>query len=525
MKLKSLTAILLSATFLAGSIAGDVAAQSRDVTLKSFDGFTQLRGKLIDFTGEQYVIETALGQLRIDALQVECEGEACPEDLLYGAKFGIHGSNTIGSALMPLLIDGYAEQMEAQVVRELTATENESIYRLTAANGREIAEIDLVAHSSGNSFADLADGRASLGMSSRRMRDAEAAIFASRGAGDLRGSEYEQVIALDGLLVLTHPSNPLNHIEFDDLADVFAGEITNWSELGGPNQEITVHAPAADTGTFDSFESLVLDPWGLSIDPNARRFESNSELSDTVASTPGSIGFAGAAFTRAAKVLDLRQACGILSKPTEFAMKTEEYPLARRLYLYSSPLDRQPHAKKLLDFALSDPAQDLIEDAGFVSLRQERVTIADQGTRLVHAITGEDEVSFNDLREMLTELRDAERLTTTFRFNQGSTQLDARSTREVQLMAQALQDGEFAGSEVLLIGFTDSIGQFDLNRNLSLRRAEQVRQELARIVGPGFVDLPLQILGYGELAPVGCNTTFEGRQVNRRVEVWVRPQG
>ncbi|MEM0923644.1 MAG: OmpA family protein, partial [Pseudomonadota bacterium] len=234
-------------------------------------------------------------------------------------------------------------------------------------------------------------------------------------------------------------------------------------------------------------------------------------------------GFTGAAFARAAKVLNLSQSCGIVSPPTSFTMKTEEYPLARRLYLYSTPGEAPAHARRLVDFALSDEAQDLVADAGFINLREERVTIADQGNRLIHAITGEDEVSFADLREMLVELRDAERLTTTFRFNQGSTQLDARSARDVAELANELQDGEFDGAELLLIGFTDSIGQFDLNRSLALRRAEQVQAQLAQIVGPlTFSRLNIRTLGYGELAPVGCNTTFEGRQINRRVEVWVR---
>ena len=68
------------------------------VTLKSFDGFTQLRGKLVDFDGKTYRIETALGLMEIDALQVRCDGDGCPQNLLFGAKFGIHGSNTMGAS-------------------------------------------------------------------------------------------------------------------------------------------------------------------------------------------------------------------------------------------------------------------------------------------------------------------------------------------------------------------------------------------------------------------------------------------
>ncbi|MEL6479272.1 MAG: phosphate ABC transporter substrate-binding/OmpA family protein [Pseudomonadota bacterium] len=511
------------AALLFMSAAYSEAQTNKTVILRSFDGFTQLRGDIVSFDGKNFVIDTGLGRITLDALQVECEGEACPESLRYGAKFGIFGSNTIGAELMPMLIDGYAEQLDAQVVRELSAVENESVFRLTAANGREVAEIDLRAHGSGTGYPALAEGQASLGMSSRRMKDEEADLLAANAGFDLRGSDFEHILALDGLLILTHPDNPISAIEIDDVADIFAGVITNWSEVGGVDQEIIVHARDEKSGTYDTFESLVLDPIGESLTPNALRYESNTELSDAVARTPGAIGFSGAAFARAAKVLNLSQACGIVSPPSSFTMKTEEYPFSRRLYLYSAPEDAPAHARRLLDFALSDEAQDLVADAGFINLREERVTIAEQGNRLVHAITGEDEVSFEGLRQMLLELRDAERLTTTFRFNQGSTQLDARSARDVAELAKEMQDGFFDGQEVMLIGFTDSIGQFDLNQSLALRRAEQVRAQLAGIVGPlAFSRLNVRTLGYGELAPVGCNNTFEGRQINRRVEVWVR---
>ncbi|MEM8596511.1 MAG: flagellar motor protein MotB, partial [Pseudomonadota bacterium] len=72
-------------------------------------------------------------------------------------------------------------------------------------------------------------------------------------------------------------------------------------------------------------------------------------------------------------------------------------------------------------------------------------------------------------------------------------------------------------------GFTDSIGQFDLNRALAIRRAQGVLQEILAITGPEVLSRsPVLVQGYGELTPVGCNDNFAGRFANRRVEVWVR---
>ena len=85
----------------------------RTVTLKSFDGSTQLRGTLTGFDGSTFTIDTVLGPLEVDALKVDCEGEACPENMMFGAAFGIDGSRTIGAELMPALVQGYADSMDA----------------------------------------------------------------------------------------------------------------------------------------------------------------------------------------------------------------------------------------------------------------------------------------------------------------------------------------------------------------------------------------------------------------------------
>ena len=501
-----------------------LSAQSGDtVILKSSDGFTQLRGEIVDFDGQTFSIRTTLGLIQVDATQVECEGEACPNNGLFGAEFGVYGSNTIGATLMPALIQGYADSLDADLVQELSAVENERVMRIIHETGEEMAAIDLRAHGSGTSYTGLEAGQATIGMSSRQMKDQEAALLSAKGGGDLRGTDYEHILALDGLIILTHPSNPLNAVDFEELPFIFSGEITNWSELGGPDLPIVVHARDEQSGTFDTFESLVLDPVGESVGPNALRFESNTELSDTVSRTPGAIGFTGAAFARSAKVMGLRQECGLISHPSTFAMKTEEYPLSRRLYLYNLPETAPAHSRQLLDFALSEEAQGIVEESGFVSLADERVAMAGQGGRLVHSIVGEDEVSLPALREMLGELREAERLSITFRFNQGSSSLDARSARDAVRLADDLASGKYSDKELLLVGFTDSIGQADLNRGLSLRRANEVLDQLGRIMGQTAISvLPISTLGFGEIAPVGCNTSFAGRQNNRRVEVWVR---
>ncbi|MEO0822695.1 MAG: phosphate ABC transporter substrate-binding/OmpA family protein [Pseudomonadota bacterium] len=511
------------AATLAVALSGQAYAQSSAITLKSLDGATALSGELLEFDGSTYTIATSLGTLSIDASQVSCDGEGCPVDELFGAEFGIYGSNTIGDSLMPALIEGYAFSLDADLEREIGASTGESVLRIKHLDGREMASIDLKAHGSGASFDGIAGGQASIGMSARAARDSDIAKLAAVGIGDLRDGPNEHVVALDGLIVIVHPNNPIRALSMTDIADIFAGDITNWSELGGLDLDINVYSRNEGSGTFDTFNSLVMRPNGVEMGAEVERFEDNALLSDTVSNDLAGIGFTGMAFARASKTLSLRLDCGIVATPTTFAMKTEEYPLSRRLYLYENPTNAPAHAKNIVEFALSEDAQPLIEDAGFISLRTESRSLAEEGERIVYTLTGEDEFSLPLMREMLSELRDAERLSVAFRFTPGSSRLDPRSLREVERLAERIAGGEFIGREVILIGFTDAIGQFELNRALGIRRAQGVRDEIVGRVGESTVQRsPILVQGYGELTPVGCNDSFAGRFANRRVEVWVR---
>lgn len=508
----------------AALIGAAVSAAAEPITLKSLDGATQLRGELVGFDGSSYTIETAIGTIQVSAIRVVCEGAACPEDPMFGAAFGIAGSNTIGDALMPALIEAYAYSLDGQLTREIGAAANESTLRIASLDGREMAAIALSAHGSSTAFPALADETALIGMSSRRARDGDVAILTGLGLPDIRDPATEQVVALDGLIVIVHPDNPLRAISMEDLARVFGGEVTNWSEIGGPDLPVRLVAPREETGSFDTFRTLVLDEWGYDLAAGVEFFDSNADLSDAVASDAGAIGITGIAFERGARALALAQECGLLSAPTEFAVKTEEYPLSRRLYMYRRPGPMVAHAERLYEFILSDAAQPVIEDAGYVSAGVSAVGMEAQGLRLAFALTGEEEFSLPLMREMLGEIGNAQRLSLTFRFEPGSSALDAKSIADLGRLADMIARGELAGKEVLLVGFTDSVGAFDLNRGLAVRRAQTVQDLLVAEIGgaEALGGQALVPLGYGELTPVGCNSSFTGRIANRRVEVWIR---
>lgn len=144
----------------------------------------------------------------------------------------IHGSNTVGATLAPMLVTGYLEEHGGgQVTSRGTGVENEKVLR-TAVNNRA-TEVLVAAHGSSTGFKALAAGKAHIWASSRTVKPQEAEQFRARA--DLNAPESEHVIAIDGLAILVHPSNPVSQMSIETLGRVFSGQIRNWSELGGPD--------------------------------------------------------------------------------------------------------------------------------------------------------------------------------------------------------------------------------------------------------------------------------------------------
>ena len=147
----------------------------------------------------------------------------------------IQGSNTIGAKLAPELVKGLFEAQGLRDIRSENGTrENEQRLLARQADGRQVI-VEVAAHGSGTGFSSLKDGSADLAASSRPIKDSEAASLAS--LGDLRSPQSEQVIAIDGLAIIVHPSNPVGALSVEQIAQLFSGEISDWAVLK-PNLQV-----------------------------------------------------------------------------------------------------------------------------------------------------------------------------------------------------------------------------------------------------------------------------------------------
>ncbi|WP_373634792.1 substrate-binding domain-containing protein [Yoonia sp. SS1-5] len=537
------------------------------VDLVSDDDSIQISGTVTDFVDGNYVVETErFGILSVDSEKVSCTGDGCVQiqdltraQVLAGAatatqtplelptdpdiqptttapaatpapaapatdgsdaKVRFAGSDTVGLGLMPFLLDDYADYLDANIDRT-DFSETETLVRYLNASGQELNSLFVNSTGSGDAFDALETRQAELGMTSRPARDAEAQRMRAAGAGELRGSDNETVIAVDSLAVITHPTNPVTALTRQQIGDMYLGRITNWSEVGGPDAPITVLSREDGSSTRGVFENAIFD--GVE-PPLANRVTypggDNPEMAAAVRSDPTAIGYVGFSYSEGLNRLDLNSTCGIRTTATPFSVKTEEYPLGRRLYLYNRADNLPAEAADFLKYVLSPDADDAIAQSNFVNFAVERQPHSPSRQETLYRDL--DEPTAFQLASVLDrDLPNWDRLSTTVRFPTGSSLLGNKELNDIERLIAYLADLP-DDTRVAVVGFADSRGAFDFNANLSQRRAASVAAAISNLGGSRLSNIRFETKGYSELAPAVCNDSENGWRINRRVEIWVQ---
>ena len=209
---------------------------------------------------------------------------------------------------------------------------------------------------SGSGITAVLEGRCDIGLSSRALKDEEKAE-----------GLVETVLAYDGIAIIVNPDNPLTDIDLDTLAKIYKGEITNWKDVGGSDEEIVVIGREAGSGTRDGFESIT----GTK-DACVYRQEltSTGDVITAVSQNPAAIGYASLASVKdTVKALSVG---GVV--PTEETVKDGTYPVQRPFVLVTKEgVELSETAQKFFDFATSVEAADIISAAGAVAAATEEV--------------------------------------------------------------------------------------------------------------------------------------------------------
>jgi len=526
--LRSTVCVVLSCVAVASQ------ASAAEITLRMRGGSFEIKGELKSFNLKTYVVTSpGLGTLSLDATRYECVGANCPGGAVEPRSVTAPpltpvtttwvGGSAIGTEFMPRLVRAYAERINANVAMNVGADPKDLEFKLTSKEGRFLGQVNVRRQGVPQGFAAMAKGQGDVVWTSRAILPEEQQMMATAGQPNMLQPGNQHIFALDALVVLVARENPVVSLSLDNIAKIFAGEITDWGQVGLPPGKINLYAPAAEMGEWSYFEQAVLAPRGLKVSADAVRLSHATEWTDKVAADPAGIGINSIAYVRKAKAVNIETPCGIVVPPSIFAAKTEEYPMGRRLYFYTPGQPQNPLARALLDFALSPELQPILKDAKFVDQAPESLPFIAHTGRIAVALNAPAE-DFDPvlMRQLIEDFRAAERVSLTFRFQGGASTLEERARQDLARLRAVLQRREMQGNTVMLAGYSDAVGSFAANLTLSKKRAQAVRAALFPAGTTPPAGVAIEERAFGELAPVACNDTNEGRSLNRRVEVWIR---
>ncbi len=497
-------------------------AQSQDVTLTSRDGGVELNGSLISFDGEFYRIATDYGELTLDGTGVICAGPGCPDLSAYVADLAFAGPAITTGQLAPALIESFAQQEGYRFDRQNSASE--TLYRLYRDDDVLAARFRLRQMGDDEAFADLIANQTDFVLASRAALTTELDLARQADLGDLQAPGTFRVLALDALVPVVSPRNPISTISVEDLARIFAGEVESWAELGGVDQPVYLHVPAPGDAARSIFLERVMLPLGKGIDLDSSEHDDSAAMLDAIRRDPLAIGLVRKSQVDRVRILDLGGAYGFVLSAEDEALKSEDYPLPLPLFMYRGQGRLPRIAREFIRFAGSPAGQIAVLRSGFVDQSLTRATLSRQGDRLTNAIRNAGgDVTLSDLQEMTRTLQPLSRLSVSFRYDHDGARLDAQSVANIGMLADALETGTIGVRAIYFIGLTDTAGGADLNLRLSRERAQAVRDAVlaqALTFDPG--SMRVDALGFGESMPLTCEDTEWGPRINRRVEVWLR---
>ncbi len=260
-------------------------------------------------------------------------------------------------ALAVLSVSALAQATEIRVKGSTTV--DPAMKKLVASYQKSNPGVtfSISATGSGDGAKAIINKTADIGMMSRDMKPAEIEKCKANGI-----EPVQFVIALDCLVPIVHPSNPVSKITTAQLKDIYQDKIRDWKDVGGNKGMIALFSRETNSGTYEVWHKKVMkkeDEFDL-----VSRMPSNAAMAAKIAGNKKGIGYVGLGFLNPKiKALTVN---GVV--PSVATGKSGEYPLSRGLNLYTGGKP-SGEAKKFIDFVMSSEGQKIIGEVGFVPMQ------------------------------------------------------------------------------------------------------------------------------------------------------------
>ena len=245
----------------------------------------------------------------------------------------IKGSDTLGAKLVPQL----AEEFKAQ---------------------HPGTTFNIAAEGSTTGIAAIIDGTAQIGMSSRPVKPEEIAAAKAKGV-----TFKETIVAYDGIAVILNSANPVKGLTKKQVEQIFTGDVTDWSAVGGSSGKISIYTRNTSSGTYSEFKELAMKKRDYALD--SQKMAGNEQIASEVSKNSNGVGYVGLAYTKASgiKVVPIDGAT-----PSKESVLGKAYPYARPTFYYTNG-EPTGLPKEFIDFTISDAGQKIVEQVGFVPIK------------------------------------------------------------------------------------------------------------------------------------------------------------
>jgi len=248
-------------------------------------------------------------------------------------KLVIKGSDTLGAKLVPMLAEEYKARHPG-------------------------VSFEIAAEGSTTGIAAITDGTAQIGMSSRRARPTEISAAQARGV-----NMKPVIVCYDGMAVIVNENSPISDLTLRQVEQIFTGDVTDWSAVGGAAGRISIYTRNTSSGTYSDWRELAMKRRDYA--PSSQKMAGNEQIVAEIAKNPSGIGYVGLAYIKAPgiKVVSIGG-----SVPTKESVLKKTYPYARPTFYYTNG-DPAGEAARFIEFTLSDEGQRIVEQVGFVPVR------------------------------------------------------------------------------------------------------------------------------------------------------------
>lgn len=541
--------------------AAPQALIAQGVELRSVDGFISVEGEIVAYNGTMLRVSTRLGVVSLPAAEVVCYGAGCVQvlanndfdltadsfadivaDLAAAEPAAAPAAEATPEVAPQATVEPAAPAVAPQVIQDDLSLSFASggyagLYRsLTGSFALASDTTSVVALTAeGQVRIDSGDGREQLAVT--LVDDAAAAdlVLQTTALLGVAPAAYEipaawagetalshQMLGLRAFAVLVGADTGISAINVADLAAIYAGEVTNWSQLGGADMPILALQLPAVSDARAEFITTVMDPAGKTISADILTMADDAALASAVTDIPGSISVVDLS-NAGPSPLPVAGTCDLPVMPTIYNVISGDYPLIRPVMLRYQNEPQTALVSELFDFATAAVVQDLLARDGFI--KQTAQSQSEKYARLNRLLSAPlDPVERGVAVSMFQALFDGERLSPTFIGGAVSGPEGAWNRAMLFSLAKQLSAPAYAGREVIFGGIAESVDGPAAAIDASMMVASDLAQTFAKFA-PAVIasnNLRLTPMGFGGVSRVSCLQGQVDKAVNSRIEIWVK---